>query len=240
MSKRINLISGPRNISTALMYSFGNRSDTIAIDEPMYAYYLAKTGISHPGGSEVINSLPIQMNEVLDRFFYQQLNGQNLFIKGMAHHYHGLSDLSFLDDFINIFLIREPSKLIASFAQVINQPTIQDIGLKIEWELYNYLVERERQVLVLDSAEILKDPYKVLSSVCEFIGIPFSEEMMSWPKGPKPFDGVWAKYWYANVWQSEGFVKQKTSDRIFPQRLSSLLKEAELYYDRLYKESIKA
>lgn len=240
MSQRINLISGPRNISTALMYSFGNRADMIAVDEPMYAYYLDHSGVVHPGGVEVMADLPTQMDEVLKKYFYQDLGGHSLFIKGMAHHYLGLSELSFLDDFKNIFLIREPAKLIASFAQVIDPPTMQDIGLKMEWELYKYLIDRDQKVMILDSGEILKNPHKVLSQLCEHIGIPFSDEMLSWPKGPKSFDGVWAKYWYKNVWESEGYEKQKTSERIFPDHLKPLLKEAELYYDLLFDQSIKA
>ncbi|NCW57866.1 MAG: HAD family hydrolase, partial [Gammaproteobacteria bacterium] len=41
---RIAMWSGPRNLSTALMRSFGNRSDTVVVDEPFYAHYLLATG----------------------------------------------------------------------------------------------------------------------------------------------------------------------------------------------------
>ena len=46
--------SGPRNISTAMMRSFGNRNDCFVVDEPLYACYLAATGKPHPGAAEII------------------------------------------------------------------------------------------------------------------------------------------------------------------------------------------
>ena len=51
---RIAMWSGPRNLSTAMMYSFGNRSDFAVMDEPFYAAYLAATGDDHPMRSEIL------------------------------------------------------------------------------------------------------------------------------------------------------------------------------------------
>ncbi len=239
MKKRINLISGPRNISTALMYSFDHRSDTVAIDEPMYAYYLDHTGIIHPGREDVLEALPRSIDVVVEEILMAEYESDYLFIKGMAHHYHGIEDLSFMTHFDNVFLIREPRRLIASFAQVIDPPTLQDIGLRHEWELYEYLLARGQNPIVIDSGELLQDPESYLRELCRRIDIPFSEEMLQWTAGPRSCDGVWARYWYENVWKSTGFAPQRSSQRDFPDHLSGLLEEAQVYYDHLYEYALK-
>lgn len=239
-TKRINLISGPRNISTALMYSFGNRKDTTVVDEPMYAYYLDQSGVVHPGGEEVLRSLPTDLPKVLSQYIFNPVESPIYFIKGMAHHYYNISDTSFLGDLVNVFLIRNPKKLIASFAQVISNPTMQDIGLKKEWELYNHLTTIGQEPIIMDSGEVLQNPRKVLTELCEKINIPFSEEMLSWSAGARSEDGVWAQYWYESVWQSTGFAKQKSSDRELPKHLYGLYEESKIYYDKLYHQSLKA
>ena len=237
---RINLISGPRNISTALMYSFASRPDTTVVDEPMYAYYLDRVDVDHPGKSEILSSLPRHLEDVLDQYFFQEISVPNLFIKGMAHHYEGIEDLSFLTRLKNIFLIRHPEQLIASFAQVIHEPVIRDIGIKHEYELFCHLKNQGVDTVVLDSNEILLDPSKVLHELCNALNIDFDVSMLSWDTGKKAYDGVWAPYWYENVWKSNCFKKQKTSSRPFPQRLSGLLEEANQYYNLLSEQSIRA
>ena len=52
MNKRICLWSCPRNVSTALMYSFAQRRDTKVFDEPLYAHYLSESKANHPGREE--------------------------------------------------------------------------------------------------------------------------------------------------------------------------------------------
>ena len=230
---RINLISGPRNISTALMYSFASRSDTMVVDEPMYAYYLSQVDIDHPGQDEIMKALPKDIETVLSSYFFQDIDSSYLFIKGMAHHYEGLEDLSFLHELKNVFLIRNPKQLIASFAQVIENPTIRDIGLKHEFELFSYLIEQKVEPIVINSAQILEDPKGAIVALCHRLGLPFDRQMLHWSAGPKPYDGVWAHHWYENVWRSTGFKKQATSKRPFPDHLMPLLEEANYYYDQL-------
>ena len=167
--KIINLISGPRNLSTALMYSFSQRPDTKVIDEPFYAHYLDTTGIDHPGRKETLMSMSTDINKVLDNIFNNN-NCEILFLKNMAHH-HQQMDLGFLENMTNLFLVRNPKQLIASFAQVISSPKMQDIGLKKSWELFNK-IEYQNPV-VLDSAQILKDPKSLLSKLCDNLGINF-------------------------------------------------------------------
>lgn len=222
------------------MYSFGNRHDTTAIDEPFYGYYLdTHPEIDHPGRAETLASMPVTRTVIMDKYFHDDYPTDQVFLKNMAHHMDG-TDWGFISELKNLFLIRNPRQLIASFAQVIPNPTILDIGLKLEWEILEYALEQEAFAVVMDSNEILKDPRKVLSLLCEKLDIPFKEEMLSWEAGPRDIDGCWAKYWYANVHKSTGFQKQKTSERPFPERLRPLLEEAQKYYDKLAEYSIRA
>ena len=233
MNKIIHLISGPRNISTALMYSFGNRPDMDIIDEPYYGYYLKTfTYIEHPGKEEVLQTMALEPSEIQTALDQHNLDNHSLFIKNMAHHMEGL-DWDMCANYYNLFLIRNPKQLIASFAQVIKEPTMQDIGLRLEFEILEYLNEKGYAFTVVDSNDILKDPKLMLTELCDRIGIEFKKEMLNWESGPRKEDGCWAKYWYANVHQSTGFSKQKTSSREFPKRLQPLLDEANFYYEKL-------
>lgn len=229
----INLISGPRNISTALMYAFSQHTQIKVVDEPFYAYYLTKTGLDHPGKDETIASMTDNASEVIENILQLEKKYDILFLKNMAHHHLGL-DWSYLKDMHNIFLIRDPKQLIASFAQVINNPTLQDIGLKQEADLLDYAEDNCVNVpLVVDSNDVLKDPEEGLSKICNQLNIPFENQMLSWEKGPIPEDGSWAKYWYKNVHNSTGFIKQKTSERPLPAHCEELYAAAIPFYERL-------
>ncbi|MAK06821.1 MAG: sulfotransferase family protein [Cytophagales bacterium] len=232
--KIINLISGPRNLSTALMYSFSKRPDTKVIDEPFYAHYLSTNKIDHPGSEETLNSMSSDIEEIISDI-YSRKDCEILFLKNMAHHHQQMS-FDFLDDMTNLFLVRNPKQLIASFAQVIESPTMQDIGLEKSWELFNMI--KNQNPLVLDSAEILKNPKKLLKSLCAKLSIKFYEEMLSWEKGGIKEDGAWAEFWYKNVHNSTGFVKQKTSSRELPKNCQSLYIESLKYYNKLTANSI--
>lgn len=215
------------------MYSFAQRSDIKVVDEPFYTYYLIKTGLDHPGREEIIASMSINPDEILNDIQKLSESHVNVFLKNMAHHHEGL-DWGYLTDMVNIFLIRDPRKLIASFAQVIPNPTMQDIGLKHEAELLDYVIEYgKHSPIVIDSNDILPDPQKGLEKLCQKINIPFDAKMLSWEAGPIAEDGVWAKYWYKNVHSSTGFTRQKTSDRPLPDHCKPLYLEALPYYEKL-------
>ena len=145
-------------------------------------------------------------------------------------------NLEFLDNMTNLFLVRNPKQLIASFAQVIDFPTMQDIGLEKSWELFNMI--QNQNPLVLDSAEILKDPKKLLVILCDKLQIKFYDQMLSWEKGGIKEDGAWAEFWYKNVHNSTGFIKQKTSSRELPKNCQSLYIESLKYYNKLTANSI--
>ncbi len=235
--KTLHIISGPRNISTALMYSFAQRSDTTVVDEPFYAVYFLKTGIVHPGKDEVLNHQPHKEEEVLTQLFTEHLRPV-YFIKNMAHHLEVLRHFPY-EKCENIFLIRNPKQIIASYAQVIDQPVMRDIGIEYQYKLFEKLASSGKEQVVLDTNLLLENPESVLRKTCDAIGLPFEESMLSWSAGPKPYDGVWAPYWYANVHKSTGFEKQPTSDRPLPQNLNSLYEEARIFYEKLLPFAIK-
>ena len=235
---KINLISGPRNISTALMYSFAQRSDTQVVDEPFYAYYLQKTGIDHPGRKETLDSMSSDLQVVLDQWVYSESSKPLLFIKNMAHHLI-MEDLAFLEGMNNLFLIRDPERLITSFSKVIPNPTMQDIGLEREWELFNFIREKTgKDPIVMDSGRALENPRIILQKLCQGLEIPFEESMLSWEAGARKEDGSWAKYWYGSVHRSTGFSLPPKSKDPFPEHCRDLLEEALPFYHKLLDHSL--
>jgi len=233
VTKRINLISGPRNISTALMYSFAHRNDTHVVDEPMYAYYLHKSGADHPGRRDILNALPSTIEEVKEHYLFQEVQKDIYFIKGMAKHYVEL-DFSFLLELDNLFLIRDPAQLIVSFQKVIPNPKMTDIGLKKEWELFEFLQSNGSKPVVLDSNALLDNPEKGLQKLCQSLEIPFSERMLQWEKGPISEDGVWAPYWYSTVHKSDKFGEPNRTIPKIPKALTDLYEESLYYYKKLH------
>ena len=233
----INLISSPRNISTALMYSFAQRSDTVLLDEPFYAFYLLTSGANHPGRDEVLRSQS-NSEEAVKKEIFSIRNKDVVFIKNMSHHLE-VMDESFVDDVVNVFFIRDPRQIIASYAQVIDKPVMRDIGVEYQFNLWQKLVDRKQDPIVLDAGNLLKAPRLVLQRLCERIGIPFEESMMKWHAGPKPYDGVWAPHWYSNVHRSTGFEPQATSSRPLPSHLEDLYQQAKALYEKLLPFSIK-
>lgn len=232
----VNLLSSPRNVSTALMYAFAQRKDTKVIDEPFYAYYLHQSGVDHPGKDAILASMPTQLDEVISGIKKTALHHPIVFVKNMAHHLIRM-DYDFLLDYTHVMLIRDPKQLIASFSDVISNPTMQDIGCQQQFELYQFIAQHQA-CPVLDSNRLLADPPNQLRQLCDQLGIPFDENMLYWQPGAIPEDGVWASYWYQNVHASSGFTKQKTSQRALPDHCVSLYKEALPFYEALLANAI--
>jgi len=239
MTKRIHLISGPRNISTALMYSFGNREDCTIIDEPLYANYLTVTGKSHPGRDETLKSQNSDYNTVYEDVMLKEYSTPFVFLKNMAHHLLEAKEND-IAPFHNLFLIRDPAQLIQSFSKVIPNPTLLDIGLEEELKWYKIAQDNGFKATILDSNEVLKDPKVVLSKLCDSLDIPFDEAMLSWKAGPRKEDGVWAKYWYKSVHESTGFKKWEPSKPKLETHLIHLYEKALPLYNTLFENAIKA
>ncbi len=194
--------SGPRTVSTALMRSFGNRPDTVVVDEPLYGYYLARTEVEHPGRDEVVQSMSCDWRQVLAQLAQAPLPpGASVFYqKHMTHHLLPEVDRGLLGRLSHAFLIRDPRRLLASYARVRSEPTLADLGLQQQAEIF-----RAFGGPVIDSADILRNPAAALEALCDALGVTFDSNMLSWPAGPRPTDGVWARYWYGSVWESTGF-----------------------------------
>lgn len=222
------------------MYSFAQRSDTQVVDEPFYGHYFKiRPDVEHPAKEETLASMSTEAPEVVDKVIMAEYDKTVVFFKDMAHHLVAMK-LDFMLPLINVFLIRNPHQLIASIGQIMQHPEMEDIGSKKQFELFKWLQESGKQPLVLDSGELLKDQEEVMQQLCVALEIPFEENMLHWEAGPRPEDGVWAKYWYANVHQSTGFSKQSTSRRPLPEHLLPLYEEAKPYYEALYEYAIKA
>ena len=215
------------------MYSFAQRSDTTVVDEPFYACYLSKTDANHPGKEQVLKSQSSD-EEVVKKNLFRTAQKPIRFIKNMAHHIEVIND-GFLSKCKNIFLIRDPKQLIASYAQVIEKPTMRDIGIEHEYHLY----QKTKDPVVIDSGLILQNPESVLKQLCARLELKFEPSMLQWEAGPKPYDGIWAPHWYANVHRSTGFEKQTTSDRPLPAELQPLYQNAAAYYQKLLHHALK-
>jgi hypothetical protein len=220
------------------MYSFAQRSDTLVIDEPLYAHYLVNSKAEHPGKNDVIASQENDGEIVVRDIILKDYDKEVVFMKQMTHHLINI-DESFMKKVVNVFLIRNPKQLISSLSQVIGNVTMRDTGIKRQYELYEKLISQNLNPVVIDSGEILKDPETVLNKFCESLEIPFKIEMLGWKAGSIKEDGIWAKYWYENVHSSSGFEKQSTSERKFPEEFKELYEECLTYYEKMYEKSIK-
>jgi hypothetical protein len=203
----IAMWSGPRNLSTALMYSFAARGDCAAWDEPFYAAYLAATGLDHPMRAAVIAGGDPNPARVAAACAGSAPGGQPVFYqKHMTHHMILGVPLGFMAACTNVFLIRHPARVIASYTAKREAPTLDDLGFPQQAALFDREADRlGRAPLVIDSAAIRADPKGALTRLCAALGLPFTEAMLSWPAGPKPFDGAWAPHWYPSVHRSTGF-----------------------------------
>lgn len=234
---RINLWASPRNISTAIMYSFSQRKDTTVVDEPFYAAYLAKTGAKHPGRDAILKTQSQSFEKVARQVIHAQYETPIVFFKQMSHHVRG-ENLSHFESAINVILIRNPKDMIISFSRVIQQPSIDDLGLKDSLLLLNHFRNRGHETIVVNSDDLLKEPDVYLKKWCSSMKISFDEKMLSWPKGPKREDGVWAPFWYSNVHQSTGFAQRTPSNTKIDSRHEALLSECLSYFNQLNQYSI--
>lgn len=229
---RINLWSGPRNVSTALMYAFAQRPDTTVVDEPLYGHYLRVADAVHPGMIEVMADMECDGERVVRELILGPCATPVLFLKQMAHHLVDL-ERGFLAQTVNVLLIRDPVQMLPSLAQTLPLPNLRDTGLAIQWELYQQLLALGQQPPVIDSQALLRNPAGILRALCAQLAIPFTEQMLQWPAGARPEDGVWAKYWYKSVHQSTGFEPYRAKRAPFPPRLLPLLAECQPYYAAL-------
>jgi hypothetical protein len=240
MSLHLAVWSGPRNISTALMRSWGNRADTVVVDEPLYAHFLKVTRAPHPGIDEIIEHHESDWRKVAAWLTGPVPHGKAVFYqKHMAHHLLPAIERDWLSQLTHVFLIRDPKEMLTSLVKVTPEPSVEDTGLPQQVELFER-VQREtgRVPPVFDSKDILDAPEAMLRAMCRAVGVEFDEAMLSWPPGPRETDGIWAKHWYAEVEKTTGFRPFRPKDEPIPPRLQSVYETCVELYDVLKRAAV--
>lgn len=238
---RLAVWSGPRNISTAMLRSWGNRGDTLVVDEPFYAHYLRRTGLPHPGRNEILASQPNDWQDVATTLLADLPSGKSIFYqKHMAHHLFDDMYGDWLLQLTHVFLLRRPDAMLASLAKVIPEPGLADTGLPQQLALYRHIKHRTgKPPLVIDAADLLAQPQAMLERWCALLGIGFTADMLSWAPGSRTTDGVWARHWYASVEQSTHFqpTPQQRTIKLNPQ-LQSVYDQCLEYYQPLHQHRL--
>jgi len=215
VTKRVSVWSGPRNVSTALMYAFRERPDTTVVDEPLYGHYLTFTDAPHPGKAEVLAQMETDGERAVREILLGTYTKPIVMFKNMAHHLAGL-DRAFLAQLQNVLLTRNPAEMLSSLEQHLPEPTLRDTGLQEQVEILETVLASGQTPIVVDAKRLLHDPEAVLRELCRRLEIAFDPAMLAWPPGPKPEDGVWAGRWYAGVHASSGFAPTARGPTRFP------------------------
>lgn len=241
MTTRIAMWSGPRNLSTALMRSFGNRADTLVVDEPFYAYYLLETGLDHPGRDEVIAHHESDWRRVCARLHAPLPAGIRVhYQKHMTHHLLAGIDRRCLDGLTHAFLLRNPADMLRSLGNKLGRVRIEDTGLPHQLEIFDR-VRREigRPPPVIDADDLLDDPEGILRTLCAALGIAFDPAMLRWPAGPRDTDGVWSKHWYESVERSTEFTRWERNMQPLPPPLAALEDEARALHETMHQHRLR-
>ena len=222
------------------MYSFAQRDDVRVVDEPLYGHYLHVSGAEHPGREEIVGAMNCDGDAIMRDLIEQSTKSPEttLFVKHMAHHLVQI-DLQFLERCSNIFLIRDPREMLPSLTVQLPHASLDDTGLKKQWQLLQDLRSNGQQTIVLDSRELLLDPEAVLRQLCNKLDLTFEQRMLHWPSGARSEDGIWAKHWYQAVHKSTGFSDYQAKTH-FPVALETLLDECLPWYDKLFALAIRA
>ena len=239
---RIAMWSGPRNLSTTMMRSFGARPDTTCVDEPFYAAYLVSTGTVHPMQAEILDAQAHDGSVVAQELSEAPVPGGKpvFYQKHMTHHMAPALPRSWMHRVTNAFLIRDPARVLASYARKMETVSLEAIGVPQQAELFDRVCQiRGEAPPVVDSDDILNDPAGMLRALCGALGIAYTDAMLSWEAGPKPEDGVWAPHWYDAVWQSTGFGAPRREEPALPDALRKLADEARQSHEAIAAHRLK-
>src|SRR5205809_6472662 len=242
MPLRIAMWSGPRNISTAMMRSWGNRSDTVVVDEPLYAYYLEKTGKDHPMAAEVLAQGETDWRKIVARITKDAIpDGKRIFFqKQMTHHLLPELDREWIVDLTNCFLIRDPREVILSYIKKNPDPSLEDLGFVQQCEIFDFVSKQTKSIpVVIDADEVLRDPERMLRLLCDAIGVEFDKAMLSWPPGLRETDGIWAKHWYDAVAKSTLFEPYHAREGKIPDSLRDVYERCRQCYEQFYQHRLK-
>ena len=240
MTKRICMWSGPRNISTAMMRSWENRTDTQVVDEPFYAFYLAQTQAPHPCFEQVLASQSNAFDDVVKELTASNTDCEIFYQKHMTHHMLEGVDMSWSKDLLHCFLIRDPRQVVQSYSKKRDDCSVDDIGIIRQWQLYQQITDISGQdIPVVDSNDVQTYPKDILSSLCKRLSIAFSDKMLHWPKGRRNSDGVWAEHWYHVVEESTGFTPYQPRDITLTDEQQSVVETVMPYYEKMFERRIK-
>jgi hypothetical protein len=223
-----------------MMCVFENCTDTIVVDEPLYAACLARTGLAHPAREEVIASQPTDLAEAVAGLSAPLPPGHSVhYAKHMAQHVSRAMDLSWTLGFRNMLLIRDPVEVVASYVRARESCEPDDIGLPQQGWLLELWDEHDIEVPIVDATDFLRAPEAHLRRLCDWLGIPFSDRMLSWPPGPRESDGVWAPHWYAAVWSSTGFQPWRPRDTSLSEHDAAVAEACRPTYEALYARRVR-
>ncbi len=233
---RLAMWSGPRNVSTAMLRAWGNRRDTVVVDEPFYACYLARTGRDHPGAAEVIAEGETDWPKVIAQLERDLPAGKSIFYqKQMTHHFRPEIEREWLARLTNCFLIRDPAEVIASYLKKSSDPSLEELGFAQQAEIFDWV--RTRLGVpppVIEAGDLLRNPERILRLLCAAVGVEFDPAMLSWPAGLRETDGIWAKHWYAEVARSTSFQPYQRKETRVPDRLRAVHQSCQECYRHLF------
>lgn len=239
---RVAMWSGPRNLSTAMMYSFAARSDCAVWDEPFYAAFLSATGLDHPMRAETLARHDADPGRVAAACSGQIPHGKSLFYqKHMAHHMLPGFPMGWARACRNVVLLRHPARVVASYVRKRESPTFLEIGFERLCEVFDQLTDLTGSPPpVFDSFDIRTNPEGVMRRLCAVVGIPFDLAMLSWKAGPRAEDGAWAPHWYGAVHRSTGFEPPEGDPPVLDGEAARLVEKALPFYERLRAFAVQA
>ncbi|OAV46301.1 hypothetical protein A3850_017590 [Lewinella sp. 4G2] len=222
------------------MYAFAQRPDTAVVDEPLYAHYLTHqpTEADHPGREEILASMENDGEKVVQTMLHHDYGHPVVVLKQMTHHLIQLND-AFLAECKNVLLIRSPREIIRSFGEVVDQVTAADVGIPQQHALFQQLITSDQLAAVVDARCLLENPEGVLRQLCERLELPFTDQMLSWPAGPRPEDGVWAQYWYKGTHASTGFKPYQSRKFTLPPALRTVAEKCQPFYEEMLAAALR-
>jgi hypothetical protein len=238
---RLAMWSGPRNISTAMMRAFENRADCAVSDEPLYAHYLAHTGLDHPGREQIVAAGEPDWREVAAYLTGPIPAGRALWYqKHMTHHLLPHIARDWLLELTHVFLIRDPRAVLLSYVKRRPQVAAADIGVLQQREIYDYVTQHAgRTPLVIDADDFLQAPEAQLRALCAHLGIRFTARMLHWPPGPRASDGVWAPYWYEAVLRSSSFEPYQARNYDIPADFNAILRQVMPAFEAMHDRRLR-
>jgi hypothetical protein len=223
------------------MRAWGNRPDTVVVDEPFYAYYLKATGKRHPGADEVIAVGETDWRKVVAQLTGPIPKGKQIFFqKHMTHHLLPEIEREWLGAVTNCFLIRDPREVISSYIKKLEDPALEDLGFARQAEIFDFVRGRANSTPpVVDAKDVLEEPERILRLLCDAVGVEFSKSMLSWPPGLRETDGIWAKHWYTEVANTTSFQPYRPARDEVPERFRETYERCRERYERLYRYRLR-